>query len=87
MSLTTKLLLCFVSIYLEIQEAPAKNPAQNSSNKQLGKIEDQIQAAPPCGKESGYSVLNHLAMVHVAVNFLAPSICGTLKDKAGLIFF
>lgn len=68
MSPATKLLLCFVSIYLEIQEAPAKNPAQNSSNRQLGKIDYQIQAAPPCGKESGYSVLNHLAMVHVDVN-------------------
>lgn len=78
MSLTTKLLLCFVSIYLEIHEAPAKNPpAQNSGDRQLGKIEHQTQAAPPFGKESGYSVLNHLAMVHVDVNLLAPSICGT----------
>lgn len=77
MSLTTKLLLCFVSIYLEIQEAPAKNQAQNSSDRQLGKIEHQTQAAPHGRKESGYSVLNHLAMVHVDVNLLAPFICGT----------
>lgn len=77
MSLTTKLLLCFVSIYLEIQEATAKNPAQNSGDRQPGKIEHQTQAAPSFGKESGYSVLNHLAMVHVDVNLLAPSICGT----------
>ena len=49
-------------------------------------MEHQAQAAPPCGKESGYSVLNHLEMVHIDVNLLAPSICGTLKDKAGLIF-
>ena len=49
-------------------------------------MEHQAQAAPPCGKESGYSVLNHLEMVHVDVNLLAPSICGILKDKAGLIF-
>lgn len=74
MSLKTKLLLCFVSIYLEIQEAPAKNPAQNSSNRQHGKIEHQTQGAQHGGKESGYSVLNHLAMVHVDVNLLAPSI-------------
>lgn len=44
------------SIYLEIKDKSITNPVQNDVI-QLGGAEHQT--APPCSKESGYSVLNH----------------------------
>ncbi|KAM7445287.1 hypothetical protein ABFA07_006275 [Porites harrisoni] len=44
------------SIYLEIKDKSVTNPVQNDAI-QLGGAEHQT--APPCSKESGYSVLNH----------------------------
>lgn len=62
--LTTKLLYYIASIYLEIKDESVTNPVQNDAI-QLGGAEHQT--APPCSKESGYSVLNHPTVVSLLI--------------------